>query len=179
MYTILFSNLFLNRSLNSELTLDSIEGKLTVLLTVYQDILAAGIKPNKNIQYSGNCFIKGSLQCLDIPTDNILQYNEIHGKSQEFAQICLELFTSISSQLDLQALLADLLKLLYNYPKLITPQIIEPFVNLIQMAKISDKDYYLLILELSKYFTQFDLLSKEQTYQVIESAYTKYKLFWW
>ena len=43
------------------------------------------------------------------------------------------------------------------------------------MAKISDKDYYLLILELSKYFTQFDLLSKEQTYQVIESAYTKYK----
>ena len=176
-YNIVLKSI-LNRSLNSELTLDSIEGKLTVLLTVYQDILAASIKPNKetyNIVVTA--LLKGSLQCLDIPTDNILQYNEIHGKSQEFAQICLELFTLISSQLDLQALLADLLKLLYNYPKLITPQIIEPFVNLIQMAKISDKDYYLLILELSKYFTQFDLLSKEQTYQVIESAYTKYKLF--
>ena len=57
-YNIVLKSI-LNRSLNSELTLDSIEGKLTVLLTVYQDILAAGIKPNKrNIQYSGNCFIK-------------------------------------------------------------------------------------------------------------------------
>lgn len=176
-YNIVLKSI-LHRSLNSELTLDSIEGKLTVLLTVYQDILAAGIKPNKetyNIVVTA--LLNGSLQCLDIPTDNILQYNEVHGKSQEFAQICLELFTSISNQLDLQALLPDLLRLLYNYPQLITPQIIEPFVNLIQVAGVSDKDYYLLILELSKYFTQFGLLDKEQTYQVIESAYTKYKLF--
>ena len=70
-YNIVLKSI-LNRSLNSELTLDSIEGKLTVLLTVYQDILAAGIKPNKetyNIVVTA--LLKGSLQCLDIPTDNI------------------------------------------------------------------------------------------------------------
>lgn len=178
LYNIVLKSI-LQRSLNNtELELSAIEERLTTLLTVYQDILSIGLKPNKETyNLIVNALLDGSLQCLELPTDNSLQYAEIFPKSQEFAQICIELFNSISNQLDLKVLLPKLIKLLSNYPQLVTGKVIQPFISIIQESQLESKESCLLVLELSKYFDQFAVLNNKEAFKIIESAYHQYKQF--
>lgn len=178
LYNIVLKSI-LQRSLNNtELELSAIEERLTTLLTVYQDILSIGLKPNKETyNLIVNALLDGSLQCLELPTDNSLQYAEVFPKSQEFAQICIELFNSISNQLDLKVLLSKLIKLLSNYPQLVTGKIIQPFISIIQESQLESKESCLLVLELSKYFDQFAVLNNKEAFKIIESAYHQYKQF--
>ncbi|RCK60408.1 Ribonuclease P protein component, mitochondrial [Candida viswanathii] len=177
LYNIVLKSILKRDLNNTSLDLCSIEERLTTLLTVYQDILNSGMKPDKETyNLVVNALLDGSLQCLNLPTHNSLQYAEIYPKSQEFAQICVELFASISNQLDMAVVLPKLLKLLKNYPQLITAKVIGSFISIIQAGQPT-KESCLLILELSKYFAEFGISSDQETFTVIESTYHKYKQF--
>ncbi|EGW35069.1 uncharacterized protein SPAPADRAFT_64259 [Spathaspora passalidarum NRRL Y-27907] len=175
LYNIVLESI-VRRSLDGESTLQAIESKLTNLLTVYQDILSTGLKPNKSTyNLVVDSLLDSSLKCVALPTSNPLQYQEIQKKSQEFVQITIELFHSISNQLDLRALLPKLFQVIGNYPELITESVLKPFIPLIQSVEVADKNYYLSVIEISKYFTKFNLLPGKEIYSIIESAYDKYK----
>ncbi|RLV94286.1 Ribonuclease P protein component mitochondrial [Spathaspora sp. JA1] len=175
LYNIVLDSI-VRRSLDGECTLQAIETKLTNLLTVYQDILSTGLKPNKETyNVVVDSLLDSSLKCVELSPSNPLQYQEIQKKSQEFVQITIELFNSISNQLDLQALLPKLLQVIGNYPELITESVVKPFIPLIKSVEVADKNYYLSVIEISKYFTKFNLLDNREIYSIIESAYDKYK----
>ncbi|KAL6453533.1 RPM2 Ribonuclease P protein component [Candida maltosa Xu316] len=177
LYNIVLKSI-LQRSLNNtENDLVSIEERLTTLLTVYQDILSIGMKPNKETyELVVNALLDGSLQCGQLPIDNNLKYNEVYPKSQEFAQLCIQIFNSISSQLDLVKLLPKMLQLLQNYPHLFNADVITPFYSLItDKSNVETKEQQLLILELSKYFPYVESITQQQAYDIIESTYVKYK----
>lgn len=178
LYNIVLKSI-LQRSLNNtELELSAIEERLTTLLTVYQDILSIGLKPNRETyNLVVDALFDGSLQCLELSTNNSLRYAEIYPKSQEFAQISLELFSSISEQLNLAMLLPKLLKLLSNYPQLVSKKVILPFISIIQQGQLESKESCLLVLELSKYFKKLGTLSNDDAFKIIESTYHKYKQF--
>ncbi|KAG7660740.1 RPM2 [[Candida] subhashii] len=169
-------NSIVKRNLDSEIKLSSIESKLTNLLTVYSDILNAGLKPN-NETYNIvlEALLDGSLACVDVSAENTLQYGEIVTKSKEFVQISVELFNSIPrNQLDLTKILPKLLTVLNQYPELINTTVIHSLSDLIQTSSQS-KEFYISVIELSKYFSQFKILDSKDVYEIISTAYDSYK----
>lgn len=172
-YNMVLQSILL-RSLDNDSTLESIESRLTCLLTVYLDILSVcpsvNFKPNYNTY---NLVLQGILQgCVD--TIN-LGYVEADSfvKSQEFCQVGANLFVTLeSSKLDLNAILPNFVTALNVHPNLLTKELAQ---KLVEPIASESGLYYVGIIGLSKYFRSLNILSKEETFDFVSSVYAQYK----
>ena len=90
LYNIVLSSIE-KRALDSEFTLEAIENKLTNLLTVYQDILSSGNKPDtETYNLIIRNLLQGNLDCLHLESSNQYQYFATYKRAQEFCQISIE-----------------------------------------------------------------------------------------
>ncbi|KAK6454026.1 RNase P subunit [Scheffersomyces xylosifermentans] len=169
-----------NRSLDSEQTLTAIENKLTNLLTVYQDVLASGLKPDTaTFNIVVDSLLTGTLDCLKLDVANQYQFVTSYKRAQEFAQISIELFGSIQnvSQLDLKSLVPKLLAVLNHYPELIKKDFVMKLMSAVPEVELFTQETYRSLIELTKHFSRckvFDGDSKE-IYKYIVSVYSSYK----
>ncbi|CAI5757930.1 unnamed protein product [Candida verbasci] len=171
LYNIVLKSI-IHRSLDSELKIENIENKLTNLLTVYQDILQTTKPNNETFDLVINELLDSSLKCSEIPISNQFELEQINNKAKEFVQISLELFNSIKD-LDLTIVFPKLLSALNKYPELLTKEILQSFIPLLD-TKVENKDYILSILDLSKCFTQFQLVQHNEIYNLIDKFYKQY-----
>lgn len=112
-----------DRSLNSEITASAIESKLTVLLTVYQDILEASkhehLKPNDETFciVLGQLF-RGSNDTWDL-SRSLTPYTRVASlqHSKEYAKLGLDLFQSIKSKSsdNFSVIIPELVRVLVNH----------------------------------------------------------------
>ncbi|ODV80925.1 uncharacterized protein CANTADRAFT_76811 [Suhomyces tanzawaensis NRRL Y-17324] len=171
------------RSLDSELTSESIESKLTNLLTIYQDILKSSLKPNaETFNIIVTNLFDGSINVskLSSSSSNIFIHRNYSNKAKEFGQIGIELFESIQKkeQLNLIGIIPKLLEVLRSYPELVGKPIsaqIVPFVYL--PASATNQRFLENLIEFTKHFTRIGMFegSSEKTYKFIVSVYEQYK----
>lgn len=176
----------IERNLDNDVkTLESIESRLTNLLTVYQDILMGSneqVKPN--LETYGivlNELLRGSLQTIKL--GNMLDcpqsvYNESFMKSQEFSQIGIDLFLSISKieSLDLSMILPQLFSILNVHPNLISKELFIKILNLNENVNSESGIYYISLIGLSRYFSKLQFFElKEEFYNFIFTIYQNYK----
>ncbi|ODV65853.1 hypothetical protein HYPBUDRAFT_126853 [Hyphopichia burtonii NRRL Y-1933] len=170
---------------NDDSSIQAIESRLTNLLTVYQDILIsansnAPLKPNNatfSIVLQG--IFKGSLDCIKlthfkkIPQVN---YNEMFVQGQEFCQIGIDLLMSISKidQLDLHIILPSLISILNVHPNLLTPDLLKKILPLVFNIN-NDGQYYVGLINLSQYLSQYLNYSNDEVYSFIQTVYSSYK----
>ncbi|KAK6463289.1 RNase P subunit [Scheffersomyces coipomensis] len=170
------------RALDSELSLEAIENKLTTLLTIYQDVLGSGVKPNfetYNIVLSN--LLQGSLNCHALLSNNQFYHVEIINKGQEFTQVALELLMSIKNlnHLNLNVLIPNFIKALNLNPSLLNKEIIELLMDhLPTLDSSSSFNNVNEIIKLTNHFTQFNIFNgdSKQIYEYILSLYESYKV---
>lgn len=170
---------------NEELTFEGIESRLTNLLTVYQDILAVSngkIKPNEETYQVvlGELF-RGTLQTIKLGNKSNcpqMEFNQSHMKSQEYAQIGIDLFLSISKMesMNLSTILPLLFTILNVHSNLITRDLFTKVLNLHKSFESDSGVYYVGLIGLSVYFSKLHFFQlKEEFYDFIFSVYESYK----
>ncbi|KAI5955643.1 RPM2 [Candida jiufengensis] len=168
----------IERSLDGDLELKSIESKLTNLLTIYQDLLQSGIKPNlETYKLVVNALLDNSINCSQIPCSNHIQYNEIVVRAKEFAQIGFELIQTINTQVDINTILSKVTILGIKCPELMTKDIIMKFNDLINNIEDLNLQSSLDILNLARFFTKFDVFDESKAYEIIEKIYNRIRQF--
>ncbi|SGZ54236.1 CIC11C00000004752 [Sungouiella intermedia] len=174
------------RSLDSEHTLEATESRLTCLLTVYQDILAAcsqnpECKPNYetfNIVLDG--IFDGAVR--SIRSDSSISiandyYQTAMRKSEEFCQVGIKLFMSVKDQneLDLKSILPNLIATLNMHPNLLHKKLISDLIDICKICT-ADGSYYVGLFQLSKYLKCLNVLeSNAKVYEYITSIFEQYK----
>lgn len=186
LYNIVLSSIRL-RSLDNDESLECIETRLTSLLTVYQDVLAASmsnpvLKPNHET-YSvvlGGIF-KGSAEAITI--GHSLQapqvvYNEAFIKSQEFCQIGIDLLMSVQrpEKLDLAQILPALVSVVSIHPNLMSKELVAKIINFHEVP-CSDGNYYVGLIALAKHFKALLVLDldKEKIHRFVVSIFANFK----
>lgn len=186
LYNIVLSSIRL-RSLDNYNSLECIETRLTSLLTVYQDVLAASVvnpalKPNYDtysVVLAG--IFKGSVEAITIGhSQNIPQvvYNEAFVKSQEFCQIGIDLFMSVQhpEQLNLTQLLPALVSILSIHPNLLTKALVSKIVDFHDVP-CADGNYYVGLIALTKHFRAIGALDldKDKIHDLAVSIFANFK----
>lgn len=179
LYNIVLSSIE-KRALDSEFTLEAIENKLTNLLTVYQDILSSGNKPDtETYNLIIRNLLQGNLDCLHLESSNQYQYFATYKRAQEFCQISIELFNSIKAinQLDLDCLVPKLLVVLDSFPELVTKDLLLRLISAISEVNTLTKDTYCTLIGITKHFTKFGIFegNSKEIYKFIVSVYSDYK----
>lgn len=165
------------RSLDSDSSLESIESKLTTMLNIYEDILHNSIKPSyKTYDIILSELFDGSNDVMSGSMSNAYSRGYHMKKSTEFGQIGLELFNSISTigKLEIPTLAPKIFKFLARNPEFLNKPIFEKLAPHIVMDNQSG-EYYLTVLEVSKFFKQSEIFKSEDAYNFINSAYMKFR----
>lgn len=175
------------RPLDSEGTAESIECKLTSLLTVYQDLLEACARNGKLLPNAETyntilpCIFEGALKTLELSSgtnSTSHKYSMSLGKAMDYVQVGTSLFLSIKnkSELDVNAVLPHLLACLLTFPHVLTPEISSLVVSYSNRAS-SNFELYRNLIVLAKHFTRAETLGmdKKQLYGFVSSVYATYK----
>lgn len=175
------------RQLDSESTLSAIESRLTCLLTVYQDLLAACasnpvLKPNtETFNIILSALFKGSLEAINIETSskiNIAEYKNVIAQSTQFCQVGMDLYLSIKEyrELDSKDILPNMVSVLATLPNLVTKPAAERLV-LLHETQVSDARFYCGLISLAQPLRELNplLLDSKLTYQYIASVFESFK----
>lgn len=175
------------RPLDSEGTSESIEAKLTSLLTVYQDLLEACSRNNKlhpNAETYNTilpCIFDGALKTLELSSGSDVtshKYGMSLKKAMDYVQVGTNLFMSIKNKSDLDFSLGfpDLLACLLAFPHVLTPELCSLIVS---YSNVNSNSYelYRNLIALAKHFTHSETLGmdKKQLYGYVSSVYGTYK----
>lgn len=173
----------LSRNLHSQLSVEDIETRLTNLLSIYQDLLDnsnGDLKPNdETFNFVLNGLMTGSLQAIEITKLKNLPMHSYHNsyiKSQEFCLIALDLISSIknTSNLDLNTILPVLVTVLNTFPNLINKNNLGFIKDTIHNN--DSIEYYVGLINLTKYFEQHELIKTGEGYEFMESIYKLYQM---
>lgn len=170
---------------NDQLDFESIEARLTTLLTVYQDMLEVASEATKpdaeTFQIVLGELFKGSLQTVSIgygPSYTRYEFEVASLKSKEYAQIGVSIFNSILrlERLDLDKILSNLLVVLNLHPYLLTTELVDKILQVKTTNLSSSGLYYISLIGLSKHLRKMEYftLTKEH-YDFISSVYELYK----
>lgn len=185
LYNIVLKSIVERNLDNDVATFESIESRLTNLLTVYQDILMGSneqVKPNEETyEIVLDELLRGSLQTIKL--GNMLDcpqsvYNESFIKSQEFSQIGIDLFLSINKieSLDLSLILPQLFSILNVHSNLISKDLYSKILSLNKNISSESGIYYIGLIGVSRYFSKFQYFDlKEEFYNFILSVYRNYQ----
>lgn len=174
------------RTLDSDITLEAIESRLTCLLTVYQDVLAAcsitaSCKPNSetwNIILS-NIF-GSAATTVDLGSSANFAKDAFQAalvKSQEFCQVGVNLFLSLQKQedLELDLFLPAMIKCIKLFPQLLTKELASTLKSM--RFPCTDGGYFEGVISISKYFKEADILAmtKKEHYDFVSSVLQDFK----
>lgn len=175
------------RLLDNEGTLESIECKLTSLLTVYQDLLSAHARNEALLPNSETyntilpSIFRGAIQTVYLSSDLSVTSHKAsvaYNKAADYAKVGLDLFLSIKNkrELDIARVLTPLFTCLQTFPHLITPELASLVVSY-SSTKAEDYEFYINLISLSKNFTKLETLglTKKELYTLVSSVYTNYK----
>ncbi|KAK6198818.1 RNase P subunit [Scheffersomyces amazonensis] len=169
LYNIVLNSI-IKRSLDSEFSLEAIENKLTTLLTIYQDILTSGLKPNHDTyNLILNTLLEGAIDCHNLTSNNQLHYAEIITKRQEFSKIAIDLYSSIMSldKVDLSLIIPKLVNVLNINPDLLNTEVIETIAKQIKQLEILTFEDLKSFIKLSSNFTQFNVFEGDSSQLLI------------
>lgn len=166
---------------NVEVSVESVESRLTTLMTVYQDLLNANLRPNKDtFNIILESLFKGSSQVLNLASKLDTPPNmctEALSKCEQYSSLGIELFMSIKNinELDLGSILPSLLTILNNYPSLLKVDLLKKLHSLLSL-NINKEEYYSGLIRLSFYLRQHDIIELDkETYDFVASIYENYK----
>lgn len=179
MYNIVLSSIS-KRSLDSGISSEELESKLTTLLTVYQDILHLQIKPNhETFDIVLLNLFQASIATSHINSTSLYACEAARTKLLEFAQIGVDILISISDilQLNLNEILPQLLQVFQANPETISLDLItklSPFW-LMRNHEYSEQ-YYSQLLSFTKHFTRLGVYSGDSSKveELISSIYDSY-----
>jgi len=178
LYDIVLSSI-VARNLDSKHDIESIESKLTTLLTVYQHLLHQGIKPSTTTyNIIINELLSNSLTVKNIVSKDSNQFALNHHltKSQEFAKMGIDIFESIKqfNLLDLDRIFPNLLSCLINFPELGSQNLMS---KIIATTTIRNEQVCTSLIELTSSFAQYPMLfeNSQERYKYIVSIYSDYK----
>ena len=164
----------IDRFIDNEVEIGAIERKLTNLLTVYQDILYANLKPDdETYNLVVNAMLDSTLKCSLVQCENYIEFNEISTKSKEFAQIAFELVESSSKHVLFKSVFDKVVKLSKLYPGLVSELIVGSFVQMLDKVDCDEPAYCLNVLELSSFLSQLESYDEKQAYTIIGETYKK------
>lgn len=174
------------RSLDSDMSIESVESKLTCLLTVYQDVLLACVK-NASCKPNNETFnivlheiFKGAVNTINLGSSSKIANDTYHAafvKSEEFCQVGINLFMSVKDQneLDLNHILPNLITAANVHPNLLHKELVARLMD-IQDIVCSEGLYYVGLINLSKYLKSLKLKeTSEDVYNYISSVFDLYK----
>lgn len=174
------------RALDSDASIESVESKLTCLLTVYQDVLSAcskngQCKPNnETFNIILHEIFKGAVATIDLGSSLKIAndtYQAAFIKSEEFCQVGINLFMSVKDQteLDLTQILPNLVTAVNVHPNLLHKDLVAGLINLKNIG-CANGSYYIGLINLSRYLQHLGLrLSHEDVYNYISSIFELYK----
>jgi ribonuclease P protein component len=178
LYDIVLSSI-VARNLDSNHDIESIESKLTTLLTVYQQLLHEGIKPSSTTyNIIINELLCNSLTVKSAISNDFNQFalNHYLIKSQDFAKMGIDIFESIKqfNSLDLDRIFPNLLSCLINFPELGSQNLMS---KIISITTIRNEQVCTSLIELTSSFSKYPLLfeSSQERYKYIVSVYSDYK----
>ncbi|CAK9438411.1 uncharacterized protein LODBEIA_P26350 [Lodderomyces beijingensis] len=163
------------RSLDSEVELQAIEAKLTTLLTVYQDILGAGVKPSKETyNIVVGALMEGSKSCMQIVSPNSAHYYQANRKAMEYAQISFELLESVHRQLDLKILLPTMVELMLKYPPLKSEKVMRILLPIVQSLDSADDKLNFDAMKFVQLLGSHNvnIIAGAETYSLVEKIYS-------
>lgn len=175
------------RLLDNEGTLESIECKLTSLLTVYQDLLSAHVRNEKLMPNSETyntiipSIFQGAIQTVQLSSDPTVTSHKAgiaYNKAVDYAQVGLDLFLSIKNkgELDIERVITPLLTCLLTFPHLVTSKLATTVMSF-SSTKADGFEFYEKLISLSKSFTKKETLGleKKDLYALVSSVYSVYK----
>lgn len=176
-----------HRSLDNEGTLESIEAKLTSLLTVYQDLLEACSRNDKLLPDMETyniilpCVFDGAIQTIQLASESSVpsyKASLAHAKAEEYAKVGLDLLMSIKNKNELNSdkVFPPLFMSLTMFPHLLTSEIASLVVTFAN-SKSQSCDFYKNLIVLAKNFIRKDTLNmnKKELYGFVSSIYGNYK----
>lgn len=179
-YNIVLKSIVM-RHLNSDSSPESTESRLTCLLTVYQDVLAACAR-NAECKPNNETF---DIVLAEIFKDAVLVDHGVidtdaqvaFAKSEEFSQVGLKLFMSVKhpEDLALDQILPNLVTAVNMHPNLIQKDVI---VRILDVHDIQSTvgQYYVGLISMASHFQQLDVMnSSEDVYNFISSVFDKFK----
>lgn len=175
------------RLLDNEGTLESIECKLTSLLTVYQDLLSAHARNEKLLPNSDTyntilpSIFLGAIQTVQLSADSSVTSHKAglaYNKAVDYVQVGLDLFLSIKNkdELDIERVLTPLFRCLLTFPHMLTHELASLLVSFTD-RKADNYEFYQNIITLFKHFTKPETLglSKKELYSMVSSVFSTYK----
>lgn len=185
-YNIVLKSICL-RSLDNDGSANSIESKLTSLLTVYQDLLTA-CTHNESILPNADTYniilpavFDGAMKTIQFSNDASVsshKYSVALGKAMDYLQVGSNLFLSIKNKkgLDASSIITPLLAGLVVFPHLLTKQL---STLLVSYSEIESERYefYRDFILVATHFSKEDTLNmdKRQIYDFVSSVFAGYK----
>ncbi|RLV84096.1 Ribonuclease P protein component mitochondrial [Meyerozyma sp. JA9] len=186
-----------SRALNSELTNEDIESKLTTLLTVYQDILQASahtksdaLKPNEetfNIILQE--LFQGANDTWDLAKDQCHYARQTSlTRSMEYSKLGVDLFRSVADKesLNLDGAIPGLVRVLANHGELVTKALLTDimalvpsyksgslFVDLIKLTKFAPGSAQDVLSQINGLYDEFKVQAQEDA-SLVDSEYEVY-----
>ncbi|KAG5421947.1 RPM2 [Candida metapsilosis] len=175
LYNIVLKSI-IDRPVDNEANVGAIERKLTNLLTVYQDILYANLKPNEEtFNLVVNEMLDSTIKCSSVSCANDIDFRETSSKAKEFAQIAFELVESSTKHVSFRSIFDKVVTLSKTYPSIVSDQILEFYVKMVNETNCNEASYYLDVLEFSAFLPQLEAYNEQDAYRIIESTYNKIK----
>ncbi|KAI5954818.1 RPM2 [Candida theae] len=173
LYNIVLKSI-IDRPVDNEADIGAIERKLTNLLTVYQDILYANLKPNQETyKLVVNAMLDSTIKCSSVSCSNYIEFKETSTKAKEFAQVAFELVESSPKHVQFSSVFDKIVTLSKLYPDLVSESIITSFKQLLSTLYSTDSKYYLNVLEFSAFLPQSKSYNEQEAYETISQTYSK------
>lgn len=176
-----------DRSLDSNGTHESIESRLTSLLTVYQDLLSACTRNDTLLPNAETyntilpCMFDGAIQSIKLGSEPGVtnhRYSAALTKAMDYVQVALNLFLSIKNkeELNVKEYLPQLLECMLVFPHLLTKELCSLIVSYSGLNSDSP-GLYRNIIGISKYFVNPETLgmSKKDLYEFVSSVYANFR----
>ncbi|GEQ69126.1 hypothetical protein JCM33374_g2797 [Metschnikowia sp. JCM 33374] len=176
------------RSLDSEASLTETESRLTCLLTVYQDILAAcqenaNCHPNSETYHTVlHSIFRSSRALLSISISDEVPshtYQYCMSKASEFCQVGVDLFASLfyGTKISNHDILPDLFYCLDSFPNLINNRLASVLAKL-KDHNSNDPQFYIGLISLGGYLCTPEASghNKKEAYDFVSSVFDNYKL---
>lgn len=176
-YNVVLRSIVMRR-LDSEPGLAALESRLTVLLTVYEDMLTA-CKANVDAKPTEETYtiVLSEIFCAVAQADALgARCGEAKTKAEEFGLVGCQLFSSISPlAMDLHQVLPNLLAFLNNHPHLITDAYLQSILSL-PLQRSNNPSYFTGYIGLITHVSSSGIeMSKKERYDLAVSVYDKFK----
>ncbi|KAI5969103.1 RPM2 [Candida margitis] len=173
LYNIILKSI-IDRPLDGEVNTRAIERKLTNLLTVYQDIIYANLKPNgETYNLVVNAMLDNTIRCTQVPCANYIEFKENSAKVKEFGQITFELLQSSQKYVQFESIFDKVVNLCKLYPRLLSESIVESFEQMVKQTNCNETSYYLNVLEFCAYLNRSQSYNEQEAYAIIDETYSK------